>query len=63
MFCCRKIGYESRKQASLAAKSHRRTKGNKVCPYHCKHCGFWHLTSMSKKQFKALQHGKQQAEV
>lgn len=44
---CLKIAYQSRGEATLALRA---TPGQHV--YHCQHCGFWHLSSKSKRQAK-----------
>lgn len=48
MGACLKIPYASRGAAHLAAKA------QAGCPreYHCPHCGFWHLSSKSRREVK-----------
>ena len=49
---CKKVNYPSEYIAQEAAKNARR-KGIYRNHYECPHCDQWHLTSMSKKVFRA----------
>lgn len=44
---CTKIPYGSAKEASQDLRS-KSNKDSGLQPYHCPHCGYWHLTSKSK---------------
>lgn len=52
---CRKMqftsGAEARRFASTSRKPERR---RQLWPYHCRECGGYHLTSMTKAEVRAL---------
>jgi len=41
--CRRKVGYETRDDARVAAWKCRVLYGSRLYPYRCPHCGRWHL--------------------
>jgi hypothetical protein len=49
---CSKAAYLTRKEASAAARWHRRHSAQQR-PYHCRWCGLWHLTTCQARGKRA----------
>jgi hypothetical protein len=50
---CDKVAYVNRRDARAASRWLQQVRGLAASrPYHCNFCGFWHLTSMSRKRAK-----------
>jgi len=45
--CAEKLSFDTRRQAADAANVAAFQRGIKLRPYRCRHCGLWHLTSVT----------------
>lgn len=43
--CAAKLAFDTQKQAIGAAAAITFKHGTELVPYHCPHCGLWHLSS------------------
>jgi hypothetical protein len=55
MIACNKAGFETQGEAkAMAKRGALRASVKPLRPYRCPACGFWHLSSMSKKMAKQI---------